>query len=347
MSKQLNIFTEYGLEICRPKAQFIAESMRKPKYDIYRIDGHGFRYYYRFDEKGEPVFCLGVTSLISKTRPMGYGLKAILVDKGWDGFKDFMNERAGYGTWMHMMWNKLLLKKTVSNRETDLDKSMYDYCEKSRLLNYYNDSKIRAKWLIDMQSDLLAFAAWVDDHRVVPLIIEQPLLHSDGYGGSIDLLCELTVQEKGYWGEVYKTGPRAGQEKETKQDVNVIAVVDYKSGRNAFFPDFELQLHAYRNLVNENYPDIKIDRLYNLSPKNWGNTEIPAYNFKDQTKTPVQEEFPHLLALAKIQNKLNKPSDVFQYECDIEIGKPMPESCKYVTIDEVVKQLKGKIKERE
>ena len=339
-AEQLNIFTQYGLEISRPKAQFIDPSMRKPKTDIYRIDGKGFRYYYNF-VGGEPVFYRGVTSIISNTRRRGRGLDIILVERGWDSFYSFLRERGHYGTWMHMNWNQYLIEGSISTAEADLDESLRAYSEKYRFAGYA-DGKKAEKFILDMSHDLNAFRAWVDDHRVKPLLIEQPLVHKDGYAGCLDLLCELTVEEKGYWGEVYKSGPRQGQEKESKKAVNVIAVVDYKSGRSGFFDDYEIQLDFYRNLVNENYPDIKVDRLYDLSPKkpDPGHKSPPGYNFSDQTNTLAQGESKYLLEIIKIYDKYNKPGDMFQYNSKLEIGEMAPESARYITIEEVVKQIR-------
>jgi hypothetical protein len=110
----------------------------------------------------------------------------------------------------------------------------------------------------------------------------------------------MEIEVKGFNGEVYKSGPNKGKPKESKSIKKIIAIVDFKTGRKGFWESYEIQLLAYKMLVEENYPDLKIDALYNWSPKDWRSN--PDYNFKDQTNTRAQRKLPYLIELYKLDN---------------------------------------------
>ena len=48
---------------------FDASALREPPYKIYQLNGNGHRYYYRYDEQGEPHFYPSVTTLLKQTMP--------------------------------------------------------------------------------------------------------------------------------------------------------------------------------------------------------------------------------------------------------------------------------------
>lgn len=125
------------------------------------------------------------------------------------------------------------------------------------------------------------------------------LVHPDGYAGTIDLVCEIDLTEKGIWGEVYLQGPRKGEPKETLKTRRTIAAVDFKSGRKGFYAEHEIQLESYRSLVKENFPNINIEKIYNWRPTDW--KEKPKYAFKDQSDSIEKEKFEAIIAMAKIE----------------------------------------------
>ena len=183
----------------------------------------------------------------------------------------YRDERAAYGTFMHGLFGELLI-----NRSIDLD----DIQEKLKV--YIEQKQLPVDFIFyadDLKKDVLAFAQWVADYDVRPLAIEIALVSElKHYAGMIDLVCTLNTKE----------GRKT-------------AIVDFKSGRNGFSEEHELQLHLYRDMWQENFPKYPIDKVFNFSPKDW-RKEKPTYNFKDQTESEMAAVRDDILAIAAVKD---------------------------------------------
>jgi hypothetical protein len=277
---------------------------------IYRLDSKGDRFYYTMDDQGEPEFHLSVTSLIGRTLKTSTFLQKWRADIGWDEANEFMNERAAYGTTMHIICAEYLMGNPLDFESDYIENSLRSQAEKDGVEFSY-------AWIDDLKHDLIAFAQWVKDYQVKPFMIEQ-VVAAGGIGGAIDLVCELTITEKGHYGETYATGARKGEPKESKQERRVLALVDFKSGRKAFYESHEIQLGMYARLYADLFPDDPIEKLYNWSPKDWRTT--PGYNFKDQTGAESQGKIKHLVGLAWYKGK-PEPGDITIYTGELALGK--------------------------
>jgi hypothetical protein len=270
---------------------FDSEKLKNQPEPLYRLDSHNNRYYYRFDGKGEPIFYTSVTTMIRNTLPTSPHLIQWLVDKGGTG-KDEAKERADYGTFLHGEIASLLI-----NGKYNLDK----LSEKLSIYTTTQKVQIKDDWVDDLKKDILAFAQFIIDLNVKPLAIEIILYHpTDNYAGAIDLVCELDIEEKGFFGEIYASGANKGQPKETRQVRRGIAILDVKSGRKGFYENNEIQLHAYLAMWQIHFPDVAIDKVVNWSPKDWRST--PSYNLKDQTDSRNAEKLEYLVSLARIED---------------------------------------------
>lgn len=257
---------------------------------LYRLDMNGYRYYYRMVDN-EPIFYTSVTTLIKNTLPTSPFLIKWLVDKGGDNGRDEAEERANYGTFLHGEFALLLITGTY-----DLDKLS------SKLGQFALKEKIQIPkdWVTELKKDMLALAQFIIDKNVEPLAIEQILYHpTDGYAGALDLVCMLTIEERGFFGEVYASGANKGQPKESKRTRRVRAIIDLKSGRKSFYQSHEIQLGAYREMWNIHFPDLPVEMVANVAPKEWRTT--PSYNFTDQTNSKNIAKLPYLVELAKIE----------------------------------------------
>ena len=284
--------TDIQLSICEPY-YVDTDKIKNPAYTLRRLDNSGKRIYYRMLD-GEPRIYTGVTSMIKATLPTSPALIEFFKKNGQDS-EEIANEAADYGTFMHIIAQQLLVNGAYDF--TNLEDDMRAFCVEKQI-----DHKPFIKSFKDkIQKDILAFAQWVMDYRVKPITIEQ-VLCSDvhGFAGAIDLLCEMTIEEKGFFGETYKSGPNKGMPKETKTEKKVMAIVDFKSGRKGFWESHEIQLLAYKRLVEQNFPDVKVEKLYNWSPKDW--TSSPSYNFKDQSECKSHRKLDHLCELYQIDN---------------------------------------------
>ena len=112
------------------------------------------------------------------------------------------------------------------------------------------------------------------------------------------------------------------------------AIIDNKSGRKGFFEAHEIQLHAYKDAWNENFPDCPVTRVFNWSPKDWRGAK-PTFNFKDQTESKSAKKLPYIIALAHIEDskRENKVSCVGGI---IEYGKNLDDNISMISIEEAV-----------
>lgn len=277
---------------------FDAEALREPAYRLYRINTPKGRYYYTFD--GEPVLYIGVTSMLAMVIPKAEGLIKWIADMGYEESRRYMMERAYYGTLLHIeIANFLISKKYLFD---NVPSTVTAYIEKDNL------TVNAEQWMTDLQKDMLAFCQFAYDYKVKPIAIEIMLVHPDGYSGTIDMICYMEVPISGFWGEVYKSGDRKGEPKETKKMVRQLCVVDIKSTRKGTaHEEKDVQLEAYKQLIEHNFPDMKIDRLYNWSPKEWRDT--PTYNLNDKTDSVDMNKFYAWIRVAQIETE--KKDNVF------------------------------------
>jgi len=163
--------------------------------------------------------------------------------------------------------------------------------------NYYQSET--NGWASKLQYDLIAFIKFAQDCDITPLGIEYVLLSKRGFGTLIDLVCEMTIQEKGFWGELYKSGDNKGEPKATTRERKIKALINFKSGRHSFYRSNGIQVNAEKQLWEENFPDIPLEAAYNWSPKEWLYT--PEYNLKDWAGEIEQGEIDAVLSLAEIR----------------------------------------------
>lgn len=288
---------------------FDAESLVEPPYRVWQLNSKGHRYYYRFNEAGEPEFYPSVTTILSQTLPMSPFLLKWITDKGLEEAERYKGERAAYGTYMHKAFEELII-----NRSYDLDSLKTDLCayiEANRLPGdfiYYAD---------DLKKDILAFAQFVKDYDVRPYAVEIALVHPwRGYAGLIDMPCSMLA--------------KPGSEE------RINAIVDFKSGRKGFWEENEIQLHLYKDLWNANFENVRIERVFNFAPKDW--RKKPTYTLKEQTDSPNAKKIPALLALSQIEDE--KRDDVFTFitgRVDLDGECDLSDNYTSMTLAEVVK----------
>ena len=272
---------------------FDANALREPPYRVFQLNGDDHRYYYRFNEAGEPEFYPSVTTLLKQVMPTPPALLDWMIANGKEGATEKRDLAAAYGTFMHIQFETLII-----NRRYDFDNVpavLLEYMERENL-----PEKVFAEWLPKIRKDVLAFAQFVRDYNVKPLAIEIGLVHPEyHYAGCIDLPCIMT-------------DPKSGKQ--------FTAIVDFKSGRKGFYEEHELQLHLYREMWNVNYPETPVARVFNFSPKDWRTK--PTYNLKDQTDSVNARKLPYLLDLASIEDeKRDNTLTIVRGVLDLDNGK--------------------------
>lgn len=323
-----------GMTVEQIQAEFFNEdALQEQPEPVYRLDSSGHRYYYTFDEDGEPRFYVSVTTLIKQTLPTAPSLVKWIADMGYEESQRFAQERAHYGTFMHAQIAELLITRSYNLNLIRERLRMFIESEQlpSDFMGYADDFK----------KDILAFAQFMKDTELKPLAIELVLTNpEDGYAGAIDLAAELTIEEKGFFGEVYKTGANAGKPKETKRQRRIRAIIDFKSGRKGFFPEYEIQLHAYMKMWNMHFEAHPIEKVFNWSPKDWRG-KTPTYNFKDQTDSKNAKKLPYLVELARIEDE-KRENIVISCSGIIDLDNPngLENNVTELSLSEVVKKRK-------
>lgn len=299
---------DYKVDIEDLKPVFIEEGLKRLVSPIilYRANISGSRFYYTLNQKLEPKFYLGGTSFSNKVLPTSIGFVNWKMEMGKEASHLVAERTAQYGTFMHILFGKFLINGEYEPK--DLAADLIEYMESERIPLYH-----LKMWLPNIEADLLAFAQWCYDYQVTPLAIEYPICNEDTHTGTlIDLVCEMTIQEKGFHGVVYKSGPRKGQPRETKKARRVKAIIDFKSGRKGFYETHELQLALSKAMWNAwfGHTDYKVEKTFNWSPKDWRTS--PDYNFKDQTGSKYWDALEQYVQLMH-KWKWHIPSRKFKY----------------------------------
>jgi len=323
-----------NLEEVEPVYANPAHTSAYNKQSVYRFNQNGQRYYFTMIN-GEVTFAPSVTTIISNSTPMSYGLKKILADKGMEGFNDYMREKADYGTLMHI----LIADYLSSGNSHDNRHFNFDTIEE-KIAQFVKEKNIAYStqyWQWQMKKDIASLIQFIIDYNVEPIAIELVGTWDNGeyrFAGAIDLLCLMNIREKGFWGEVYKSGERKGEPKESYQERRVKAIVDFKSGKSGFFEDHEIQLHMYK-MIAQDALGFNVEKVFNVAPKDWiGAT--PTYDVKDQTNSTAAQKIPFLLGQFYVDWR--EPKDL-QIISGTTNGQGLSEAVKLVPAKEYAKML--------
>lgn len=283
---------------------FDPNALRLPDYRVGRVYYGNGRSYLRILPDGslEQPFRLytSLTTAIDSCQPTEHGLLAWYCEHGLDEAKRLSRLAANYGTLLHKEIGLYLIMNYY-----DLDTVQERVAEELSTTNYWQPET--DGWAEKLQYDMVAFIAFAQEHDIKPLGIEYVLLSEKGFGTLIDLVCRLKMPVKGFHGELYKSGERKGEPKETTVIQEKTAIINFKSGRHGFYRNNGIQIECEKQLWEENFPDLPIDCAMNWSPKEW--IVSPDWNLKDWSGEIEQAEVDAVLALAQIRygNKaLNK-----------------------------------------
>ena len=275
---------------------FNATQLKEVAYNLCQLNSKGERYYYLFNEDGEPVFFPSVTTILHKCAPENKVLTEWKMRLGKEAAEDYTNERASYGTFLHSLIEKLIIAQTLNLDEIKdlLDK----YVEREKLPYGFVESHIE-----EAKADIVAFAKWMRDYDVRPYAVEIALCSPTlGCAGMIDLVANIREYPIDKEREaVEKAGEDAKKvaQAKAKYGQRLDAIIDFKSGKKGFYDSYAQQLDIYRQMWNESFPDTPIERIFNIAPKEWMGTakKQPSYNFEEQTENPAIAKVPYILAL--------------------------------------------------
>jgi hypothetical protein len=279
-----------------PTEWFDPNAIRLPSYKVGRVNYGNGRSYIRLLNNGtlENPFRLytSLTTAINSCAPMERPLLEWYCKWGLAESERLLKLSQHYGTLMHQEIGFYLIMNYY-----DFDTIQERVSAYLSTHNYWQPET--DNWAEDLKYDIAAFIAFAQEHEVVPMGIEYVLLSEKGFGTLIDLVCKIKIKEKGFHGEVYKTGENKGQPKETYKVIEKTAIINFKSGKHGFYRSNGIQIECERQLWEENFPDVKIDAAMNWAPKEW--RTAPDWTLKDWTGEIEQSEVDAVLALAEIR----------------------------------------------
>jgi hypothetical protein len=278
-------------------------------YYFRRFDHNGTRFYYQVRKNDNGNYSVnwyrGVTSIIGNaiTQSELDSLMNWAAEMG-DNFHKARNYPAWFGTIMHELAGRYFI---ALRSGSDNEKIYHDLDETNRYIddiivdnNWNVPQEIRDRWYGRARHNMLCIKRFCDEHNVSVIAIELPVVHEDWHvAGTIDAVVKMEIEVKGYFGEVYKTGERKGEPKETKIKKEITAIVDFKfpSG-NSIYHKYAVQLEFYKQILESKF-DISIDKIYNLRPMN--NSKTYNFDLVDQTDVVSFNEMQALLMLADIR----------------------------------------------
>lgn len=288
-------------------------SIKSPFY-LRRMDFWGKRFYYEVDEESNPTFYLSTTTFIKSVLPESkfltdWRINTALFKGSQEAADEYVTSTADYGTCLH-----ICIGEVIKNGK-------YDWSKLLVTINEYCENKIDAYtlrgWVKDLQKDVLAFCQFIKEYNVNVVAVEFPII-GDGIATCIDLVVEMDIEEKGFWGEVYLSGAQKGLPKETKQTRRVVSIIDIKSGRKGFYDSHEAQLELCKKMWNAYFEgtDYECEMIFNWSPKDW--VSSPSFNLKDQTNSKFKDKTDVMFQMGAIYNVFNfsrfsvESTDVFK-----------------------------------
>lgn len=271
---------------------------------VYRYHGAGERYYFQFQNE-DVIFLPSCTTVIRNTLPTSPGILKKMQELG-SRYSDWLQRKADYGTFLHLQFANYLRNNKTYDFDL-LDSARQAYSEEKKL-EYDTE-----EWLDVAKKDLLSLIAFVQQHNVTPLYVEQPIAYysgSDGqprFGSVIDLVCEMDIEEKGFFGETYKTGDNKGEPKESKQTRRIVAAIDLKSGKAGFWDDHAIQLKMYQMALAQS--GVVVEKTFNLAPTDW--RDMPTFKLKEQTGEVTEREVTAIMQLY-FMRYYREPSSVLE-----------------------------------
>ena len=301
---------------------------------VHRIDANGQRYYYIW-KNGKPLILSSGTTLISDGYPEDLtALTEWKVRKRLEG-KDPDHEaqvRATFGTIMHVLYKEIFIGKKIplNNLRGYTDKLLLGLDK-----DLYNE--VWNRFEKEMVKDLFSLVQWIKDYDVVPLAIELMVASEKlMVATAVDLIAKMTIKVKGETGEVYKSGKNKGQPKIGWIKKRIVGIVDFKSGKKGFYDKHVLQLGLNKLLLEENVPNLKIDGVFNFSPKDW--RSAPSYNFKQQDLAKAMRYLPLSLEMGKLKH-LDKKKQITVIDGELSIEKDWNELYKVYELEEYIEMV--------
>jgi hypothetical protein len=251
------------------KPEFIIEGIIEPDYYNYRIDKGGKRHYVRVYEDGLTIVAPGFHTVLEEA-PKAWGLQEWYKRMTPEQIRFYTVNSANYGTYFHVMCARLLKGERVPINKDFLKADMERFFEENEFDFYECMQWVREKKR-DIRKDLIGFTHFCQQRNVKPIAIEYPVMERHGLvATTLDLVCELD------WIKKRRT-----------------ALIDLKSGAldkdekkqsSAGRQNNDIQLYVGKALWEQEFPNIKIEMLFNYAPENFRMSTMFKYIQNEKKK---------------------------------------------------------------
>jgi len=270
---------------------------------VYRSKIERERYYFAYIDN-QFVRFPSVTTILQHVLPMETWLIQWIARWGYERAMERRQQAAHYGT-LFSICAADFLKKGEFNLDTlEIYIDNYRFANK---IDFPTDF-----WETRLREDLFALHEFLCDYQFEPLFAELPLISKQyKFAGTIDTVGFLTIGS-GQNGKILQRDIKKDKDGNVVENKTrrVLAILDWKSGKHGFYKSHEAQLHMYRLLVEENFPQLVQDydvRLFNWAPKDWDEEDDLKYYLKDQTESKEKEKIQNYLAIFNIDHKDIEP----------------------------------------
>lgn len=300
------------------RAEYLDNAITEPPVTLYRIDDRGLRMYYSLDGKFNPTFYGSSTTIKSLVTPTPRAIIDKEIRMGSEAFRAYRDNRASFGTFWHIM-------ASVLTREGEFNLgNLQDNIERWASMESISDTE---GWHEDAWKGLMSWMQTMNDYEIIPLAIEVPLAHPEGFAGTIDLVCEMNAAKY-----TEKTPPENRN--------RIIAIIDWKTGY--IYPDHAIQLFINKRIWEHNFPNKAIDRVYNWTWRDWKTK--PSYDLRNQTDSEEAGLIKHYIDIWKTKF-YNKPRTIKTANGVLSIGESVSGLWQEKTIEQYVREKHEKLAE--
>ena len=319
---------------------FDSQALREPNYRLCQLNARGQRYYYSMNESGTELYP-SVTTILKKVMPENTILTNWRIDLGKDASESYTMDRARFGTFVHG-----LLQELVISRRFDLSsvrEKLGKFIEREHLPMSFMEHEDEVKY------DMLSFAKWMREYDVRPLAVEICLYHPElKFAGMLDLVCNMrkvSIEEETKAIEKAKGKEDKIAEIRKAGEERITAIVDFKTTTKAFHDSHAIQLGLYKMMWDATFPEVPIDAIANVSPKEWWKTakKQVSYQFDWQTENEVLKQIPYLLELYKLLPTETKKVPLC--EGIIDLNDDIDSNVTVLTLEELIDKGKEKMQE--
>lgn len=275
--------------------------------EIYRLEKQNQRWYYQTN----PIrFYTSITTWLKKVMPSPDYLQNWFKENDIGFLDEKLHYSSNYGTFAHIMMALLLRNGSIdlSGMKTAVD--VYWAVNEMEEATFLDELATKEQWVRRIKNDLLCIVAFIQERNVEVIALEW-MGSFDGsdevpfrWAGQLDIACELD------WNGGRKT-----------------AIVDLKTG--SLYSDQVFQLIGNKLQWEQHNPDITIDLLMNLQPKDFTNKS--KFKLKNRkVSSDIWEDFKAYAQIASrnvntnpkpitdLDQELTRDSDLDSFEMSAE-----------------------------